>query len=248
MIIFAPMKKALLLTLSSVFALSVGCLSASAQGQAELETFQATAGERSVIFRGKQAARYSFPANGHPYWTQPAFETGEIVIEGNLYRDVPLNIDAHAQRALVQLEGSPVSVALTPAQVSSLTVNGRRFVGVGPDGDLPEGFYEVFGEGAEQVYKHTFKRLENSVTNANGSTIGYYDENYRPDIVRHFSYFASYYFRDAAGQFSPFKGKSALLRHFPDRKREIRRGVNAAAIDRNDFDAFCKAVLNIAAQ
>ena len=248
MIIFAPMKKAVLLTLSSVFALSVGCLSASAQGQAELETFQATAGERSVIFRGKQAARYSFPANGHPYWTQPAFETGDIVIEGNLYRDVPLNIDAHVQRALVQLEGSPVSVALTPAQVSSITLDGRRFVGVGPDGDLPEGFYEVFGQGSEQVYKHIFKRLENSVTNANGSTIGYYDEDYRPEVTRYFYYIATYYFRDAAGQVTPFKGRGALIRRFPDRKRQIRQGLRAAFAGRPDFDTYCKMVLQIAAQ
>lgn len=242
------MKKTILLTACSVLSLLIGSAPVRAQAPKELERFQTAVGEHSVIFRGKQAARYTFPANGHPYWAQTAFEPGDIIFEGNLYQNVPLNIDAVAQRALVQLTGSPVSVALAPAQVTSITLGGRRFVGIGPGEALPEGFYEVFGQGPEQVYKHVRKRLESSVNNVNGSTIGYYDENYRPDVVRHFTYLASYYFRDAAGQFRPFKGRNALLRQFPDRKREIRRGLRAAGIDRSNFDAYCKAVLNIAAQ
>lgn len=242
------MKKSIQLTICSVLALWVACLTVPAQNRTELETFQAAAGARSSIFRGKQAARYSFPANGHPYWTQPAFETGDIVIEGNLYRDVPLNIDAHAQRALVQLEGSPVAIALAPAQVSSFTLGESRFVGIGPGESLPEGFYEVFGQGPEQVYKHVQKRLESSVNNVNGSMIGYYDEDYRPDVTRYFYYIATYYFRDAAGQFTPFKGRGALIRRFPDRKRQIRQGLRAAFAGRPDFDTYCKMVLQIAAQ
>lgn len=242
------MKKTILLTACSVLSLLVAGRPARAQAPTELESFQTAAGEHSVIFRGKQAARYTFPANGHPYWAQNTFSSGDITIEGNLYRNVPLNIDAVAQRALVQLTGSPVSVALAPAQVSDIVLDGRRFVGVGPDEGVPEGFYEVFGQGPEQVYKHVRKRLDSSVNNVNGSTIGYYDENYRPEVVRHFTYIASYYFRDAAGHFVPIKGRNALLRQFPDRKREIRRGLLAAGIGSSDYDAFCKAVLNIAAQ
>ena len=242
------MKKPLFI-LSSVFALLAFCLPATAQdGSVELQAFQQAASYRSILFRGMQASRYTFLANGHPYWIQPEFMRGDITFEGNLYRDVPINIDAHAQRALVQLSHSAYAVALSPALTSSFTMGGRRFVGIGAGQELPEGFYEVFGQGPEQVYKHVRKRLESSVNNVNGSTIGYYDENYRPDVVRHFTYLASYYFRDAAGQFRPFKGRNALLRQFPDRKREIRRGLRAAGIDRSDFDAYCKAVLNIAAQ
>lgn len=242
------MRKAILLTISSVFALLAAFPPAGAQDQTELKAFQAAAGDRSVLFRGKQQARYSFPANGHPYWEQTGFQSGDIVFEGNLYRNVTVNIDALAQRILVQLQGSPVAVALSPAQVSSLSVNGRKFVGIGPGESLPEGIYEVFGEGPERIYKHIRKRLESSVNNVNGDPIGYYDENYRASVTRYFAYASSYYFRDAAGQFSPFKGKGALLRKFPNRKREvIRRELRAAGIYGSDFDAYCKAVLYFAA-
>lgn len=242
------MKKSIQLTLCSVFALLVGGLTAPAQVPAELETFQTTAGARSSVFRGKQAARYTFPVNGHPYWAQPTFETGDMIFEGNLYQHITANIDAVEQRMLVQLQGSPISIALAPGQVSSFTLGDRRFVGVGPGESLPEGFYEVFGQGPEQVYKHVEKHLNSSVNNVNGSVIGYYDENYRSDVTRYFNYTASYYFRDAAGHFTPFKGRGALIRQFPDRKRQIRQGLRALQTARPDFDTYCKMVLQIAAQ
>lgn len=241
------MKKAIQLTISSIFVLLTAVQTLHAQAATELQIFQDKAADRSVIFRGRQSARYNFLANGHPYWEQTAFESGDIVIEGNLYRDVTVNIDAVAQRVLVQLPGSPFSVALAPAQVSSLTINGRQFVGVGPGERLPEGIYEIFGQGTERVFKHVRKRLDNSVANVNGSTIGYYDENYRSNVYRHFAHIASYYFRDTDGQFSPIKGKGALIRKFPDRRREIRRGLKAAGLLDADFDTCCKAILNIVA-
>ena len=244
------MKKPLFI-LSSVFAMLAFCLPATAQdGSVELQAFQQAASYRSILFRGMQASRYTFLANGHPYWIQPEFMRGDITFEGNLYRDVPINIDAHAQRALVQLSHSAYAVALSPALTSSFTMGGRRFVGIGAGQELPEGFYEVFGDGPEQVYKHVDKRLNTSVTNVNGQTIGYYDENYRTDVMRHFSYVKTYYFRDAQGHFTRFKSKGALLRQFGDRKKAIRHALRDSRMDlpSTDFDAYCKAVLNIAAR
>ena len=242
------MKKSIQLTLCSVFALLVGGLTAPAQVPAELETFQTTAGARSSVFRGKQAARYTFPVNGHPYWAQPAFETGDMIFEGNLYQHITANIDAVEQRMLVQLQGSPISIALAPGQVSSFTLGDRRFVGVGPGESLPEGFYEVFGSGPEHVYKHIEKRLNSSTSYVNGSTIGYLDDNYRNDVTRYFALLKSYYFQDAQGNFSRFKGRGALIRKFPDRKKKIRQALAALQTERPDFDTYCKMVLQIAAQ
>ncbi len=207
----------------------------------ELQKYQDAAGNRSILFRAQQAARYTFPANGHPYWSGPAFERGDISFEGNIYHDVFLNIDALAQRVLVQMIDGPFAVALPPALASSFTIGGSHFVGIGPGEELPEGFYEVFGTGAHRVYKHVYKRLASSVSNVNGSAIGYYDDNYRTDLTHHFAYYKQYYFRDADGHFTPFKSRGALLRHFPERRREIRRAVQGT-----DFDGFCESVLNLA--
>jgi hypothetical protein len=242
------MKKILPIILFSVSLLFSGG-TFRAWAQEELASFQKASGDESVLFRGKQATRISFPANGNPYWDQPTFVRGNIVFEENLYRDVFLNIDAREQRALVQKSYGLQSIALTPAQTPSLTMGDRRFVGMGPGEALPEGFYEVFGTGPELVYKHVEKVLQSSVNDVNGSGIGYYDEHYRSDVYRYFAYNATYYFRNEAGEFTRIKSKGALLRQFKDRKKEIRKSLKA---NRNNsdtsFDAYCKAVLKAAAR
>lgn len=248
--IFVRMKLTYITILISL-ALSFPCLRAQAQVPDELETFQQASGNHAVLFRGKQATRITFPANGNPYWEQPEFQLGDVVFEGNLYRNVFLNIDAREQRALVTKVLGLMSVALPPAQTPSLTVGNRHFVGVGPGEALAEGFYEVFGSGKEQVYKHVEKVLNESINDVNGREIGYYDENYRSDVYRFFALKTSYYFRNADGEFSCIRSRGSLLRKFPSAKRkEIRRAVKAAGIGRSksDFDSYCKAVLNAAAQ
>lgn len=244
------MKKTIILALSSVFLLLAGALSARAQAPDELQAFQDAAGGQSILFRGKQAARYNFPANGNPYWEKADFQRGDILFEGNLYRNVLLNIDALAQRALVHVESGPFAVALPPALTQTLTINGRRFEGIGPGEGLPEGFYEVLGQGPERVYKNVTKVLNSTVGDHNGDTIGYYDNNYRSDVMRHFAIQRNYYFRDREGYFSRIRNRRALIRKFPERQKEIRRAVRdiLASSPDSDFDSVYEVILYTASR
>jgi len=242
------MKKFLCL-LGGLFFLLVCDLPAPAQVSDELQAFQDAAGSRATLFRGLQAAQYPFLANGHPYWESPEFKAGDIVFENNLYRGVMINIDAHKQQALVRISLNRFSTALEPGDVSSITCEGRQFVGIGPGhAVLPAGFYELMGDGPVQIYKHVDKRLNSSVNNVNGDGIGYYDENYREDVTRFFQIQNSYFFRDREGRFTRIRGKGALLKMFPEQKREIRRSLKTikAELPRKDFDAYCRAVLKFA--
>lgn len=231
-------------------ALLAACVAARAQ-QAELEAFQQAAGDRSALYRGLLAENSTVPANGHPYWDTPEYLRGDIVFEGNLYRDVPLNINAQTQHALVRTSNQVFSIMLSPVQVSALDIDGRHFVGIGPDeGALPEGFYEILGQGGVCVYKHVDKRLQSSVSDSNGDRIGYYDPNYRSDIFNYYAYLSAYYFRDRDGQFTRIRNRGALLREFPDKRKMIRKAVQDAGLLQpgSSFDAFCKAVLNLAGE
>ena len=196
-------------------------------------------------------AALQFPRERASLLVLPEFREGGVLCEGNFYEGVPVNIDAAAQLVLVRLSSGQQTVALAPAQVDTLLVGDRCFVGrPQADRELPAGFYEVIGQGPEQVYKRVDKRLHSSVNNVNGTIIGYTDENYDTSLTRHFAIATTYYFRDRDGHFSRIKGKSALLRRFPEQKREIRAAVREAGLDgRNtDFDAYCLGVLNAAAR
>ena len=236
-----------------LYALGLGALLAfgqpcAAQDREEISAYQDEAGARMILFRGEQAESYTFLANGNPFWTSAEYRTGNIVVQGRSYYGVQVNLDAVQQRALVRVQGSPVAVSLAPARVSSIELENARFVGIGPGGALPEGFYQVFGTGAEKVFKAEHKYLASSADNVNGETIGYYDKNYRYDLTRYFALRTEYWFLDAEGNFSRVRGKGALLGKFGPRKKAIRKAMNGTGIDRLPFDAYCEAVLKIAAQ
>ena len=241
-----------LLSVASVcLSLTLSGLAASAQTTPELKAFEDAAGNGSVLFRGKQATVYERPANGNPYWSYAAFSPGQIVYEGNLYDDILVNIDAISDLALVRKEDNPVAVALRPGSVNRIIVGDRLFVGVG-DGheSLPQGFYEVFGEGREKVYKHVSKKFMVSSQNMNGDPIGYYDPNYNPSINSYYGITKTYYFVDSDGRVSRFRSKGELRRKFTERRKEIRRAISAAGLDMPgaDFDDYCKELLKIAAR
>ena len=243
------MKRTVLIV-GGVIALLAAALPARAQTSPELQAFQEAAGDRSALFRGPQAERYEYIANGHPYWSTREFKPGDIVFEGNSYVGIPLNIDAMAQRLLVQLSNGAFAISLTPDQVSSFEVEGHRFVGVGPGTkDLSEGFYEVFGPGPEHVYKRVNKQIAPNTHNVNGEAIGYEDPDYRDNLTSYYAISTSYYFRDRGGRVSRFRGREALIGKFGDRKREVRKAVRAARLDKSNIslDAYCELVLQIAA-
>ena len=222
---------------------------AAAQERTELQAFQDAAGNRSILFRGKQAARYAFPYNGHPYWRETAFRPGDICFEDNEYHDILININAVSQLALVKLPDSMFSVSLSPSLTSSFTMDGRRYVGVGPGEALPEGVDEVIGKGPEQVYFRIMKTLASSTNIANGDPIGYYDENYRYEVLTYFAIHKFFYFKDAEGNFTRFRSRNALLGKFPGRKREIRQALRDRldTYERPSLETYCETFMNIVA-
>lgn len=235
-----------------VFILLACCLGASAQApdQQEIRSFQQLAGDKAALYSGREAMRYDFAYNGHPYWETPEFRLGDIDYEGRHYCDLPLNIDAYTQHALLRFSNDVFIVALAPGAVTAVDIDGHHFVGIGPDVEgIDEGFYDVLGAGPEQVYKRVTKLLQYGTDNVNGQVIGYEDPNYRREVTTYFAYKVSYFFRDADGNFSPIRNRAALIRKFPARKKEIRRAVHSAGLDdpAADFSAFCEMVLRVAA-
>ncbi len=239
------------ITIASCLFLALSSLFASAQTTTELKAFENAAGNGSVLFRGKQATTYEHAANGNPYWVSTTFSPGQITYQGNFYDDIFVNIDAVADLALVRKGDNPIAVALRPETVSSIMTEGRLFVGIGDDmAGLPKGFYEVFGEGPEKVYKHVSKRLMNSSQNVNGDPIGYYDPSYNSNLNNYFGITKTYYFVDSEGHVSRFRSKGDLRKKFPERRKEIRKAISAAGLDMPgvDLDTFCKELLRIASR
>lgn len=164
-----------------LFLLTLNCLIVSAQQ--ELSSYQESAGQMSMLYRGKLAPQYRFLYNGTFYIDTPEFKTGEILYNGRLYKDIEMNIDASRGVLVVRL-GS-IAVDTDMGYVSYAILDGRKYIplGHGDYKDAPEGFYEVLYEGSgSMMLSHVSKLYTVQSGNHNGDDIGYYDPKYKERI------------------------------------------------------------------
>lgn len=231
--------------------LALSSLYSSAQTTTELKAFENAAGNGSVLFRGKQANAYNHAANGNPYWSSTTFVPGEIVFEDRFYDDILVNIDAITDQVLVRKDGSPIAIALPVGSVSAITAGNSHFELV-PEGveGIPEGLYEVLGDGDQKVYKRVKKQLKTGTQNMNGDPIGYVDPGYRSDVHDYYAITRTYYFKDQEGRFSRIRNRRDLTRQFPERRSEIRKALASMGYNSHDtsFDTYCLGVLNLVAR
>lgn len=163
--------------------------------QAEFDAFQKEASFKSVLYRGRAAQQYSgILFNGNYYWLTTEFLPGSVTFNGKHYTDVLLNIDAVTHDLLVKNNPGAPAVVVARDLVTDLQIGEDRFVNLelaGQQDALP-GFYCIASE-QPLIYLRVDKRLNTSTENTNGPTIGYYDPNYRSDVLNYFGREERYY-------------------------------------------------------
>ena len=179
----------------------LGCLAAllivpaRAQVPEEYARFREEAGEASVLFRGRQATKYTMAYNGNPYWDSPEFHVGTVTYNEKAYEGILLNIDAREQQVLVKAAPNLPSIVLSRDEVPEFTIDGVRWINPQAMGyNAPEGFFEVLADrGSVLALRRVGKRLKQSADNKNGKSIGYTDPDYRMNVIDYFAFSESFY-------------------------------------------------------
>lgn len=181
-----------------------------AQESTDFSIYMDTTGKNAVLFRGKRAFNYNMRYNGHCYWQTPEFQIGEIDYNGKHYEGVLMNIDAHRGEVLVKSTQSIMPIALITDAIDRFSIDGEQYVR--PEGErkkgIPDGFYQVLGNGDNIVYKKVHKNFTSNTNNNNGIAIGYEDPNYDVNVVSFFQYNVRYY----------ILGKDGVLKKIGKRK------------------------------
>jgi hypothetical protein len=234
----------LTVTITAVLVLICQGMTVSAQYYEELDTFTEEAGEKAMLFRGKQGMSYSFPYNGNCYWYGRDFQPGEVFYNGKLYKGAFVNVNAHLQELLVKEDADFLPVLVDAAHVGWFTMGERRFVPRDETGrgELPDGYYEVIFDGKSKLYKRVDKILRKDSNNRNGSGIGYDDPNYNDKVQDYFANRVNYYFvKD--GIVHSVKRWQGIVSRFPERKKELKRYAKDVRISYDGFDALAAAIL-----
>ena len=230
--------------IAAVMALTCQGLTAIAQDYPEYDRFAEEAGEMSMLYRGKQGMSYSFPYNGTYFWYGRDFQRGDVFYNGKLYRDAFVNINAHLQELLVKQDEDYLPVLVDTGHVEWFTMGNRRFVTRDGTGQLslPDGFYEVLFDGRSKLYKRVDKILRKDSNNRNGAGIGYDDPNYNDKVPDYFANRVSYYFiKD--GIIHSVKKLRAVITHYPEQKKELKRFAKDAGVSYSGFDSLAPAIL-----
>jgi hypothetical protein len=166
------------------------------------------------LYKGSQYVVFPFPfKEGHPYFDQDHMQTGSVLYNGILYKNVPLIYDL-VRGLLVTFDVSKTfKISFINQQVDSFTIQNHLFVHLKDSLNpaLPRhGFYEVLYNGRTTLLKKEKKSIREDLS---FSTINrYVDANPTAYYLKKDSTWYTIYNRK--GLFRAFRDKSQELKKF----------------------------------
>ena len=149
----------------------------------------------SGIYRGKLPGVYPYKFNGTYYWHRKEFQKGDVLYNGRLYRDVPLNVNASSQELEVRPMDKASAMVVFREQVAWFTMGNDLFVNLRYLGypEAMEGFFEVIRDGSVPLLRRVEKVLRFDGNGAGLLQLGYEDPDYDSGIPNYFQYKETFY-------------------------------------------------------
>ena len=168
--------------------LSLLALLTSASAQDPESTF-------AGIFRGKLPNIYPHKFNGTYFWDRKTFQTGDVLYNGRLYRDISMNVDAYEGELLVRPLENASAMVVFRDQVAWFTMGGKLFVNLRYMGwtEAPEGYFEVIRDGETPLLLQVKKKLRFDANGNGYLQIGYDDPDFNAQIPNYFQREETYY-------------------------------------------------------
>jgi hypothetical protein len=165
------------------------------------------------LYNGPEYIDYAKPyqtRTGHQFFGEPTRQPGSVHYNGHYFPNLQLAYDVVRDQVVLSPPRSPLSLRLINDNVQSFSVNDHRFVRLVADSSnsrvIDTGFYEVLLDGPVQVLGRRAKRLQEHIAN----------RSIEVEFVSQDELFIK-----KAGTYYPVGRKSAALRAFADRGKEV---------------------------
>lgn len=167
----------------------------------------------SRLYNGPEYVDYSKPYHlkiGHQFFGAPTPQPGTVYYNGRPYTNLLLAYDVVRDQVVLSPPRSPLSFRLVNDNVRSFSVNNHQFVRLVADSAnrraIATGYYEVLLDAPVRVLARRSKRMQEHVEQRN------IDVEFVPQDGL---------FLQKAGNYYPAGRKSAVLRVFADRAKEM---------------------------
>ncbi|MBN9381096.1 MAG: hypothetical protein J0H74_10035 [Chitinophagaceae bacterium] len=175
------------------------------------------------LYRGSQYVIYSFQLKeGHPYFDEDHMQTGSVLYNGILYKDVPLIYDLVKDALVTNDAGKIYKIALINQEIDSFTIQNHIFIklkdSLTPTVPRP-GFYQLLYDGRSTILKKEKKTIREEVSTG--------------AIVRSIDYSVTYYLKKENTWYT-INNKKGLMRAFRNKSPELRKFLRAGDIKFQD--------------
>ncbi|MFD2719362.1 hypothetical protein ACFST9_11600 [Hymenobacter monticola] len=185
---------------------------ASALGAAQ-QQYTTSFALSSQLYNGPEYIDYArryHAQTGHQFFDQPTRQPGAVFYNGHYFPGLLLTYDVVRDQIVLSPPRSPLSLRLINENVRSFSVNNHRFVRLVADSAnshvIQTGYYEVLLDSTVQVLARRSKRLQEQIVQRN------IDVEFLPQ---------DQLFINKAGTYYAIGRKTALLRVFADRAKEV---------------------------
>lgn len=186
-----------------------------------------------ALYRGSQYVIYAFQIKeGHPYFDTDQMQTGSVLYNGILYKDIPLIYDL-AMGLLVTNDYYKIyRIALINEEIDSFTIQNHIFIrfrdSLDPSAPRP-GFYELLHNGRTVILKKEKKTVREEVSTS--------------VITKYIEYSVSYYVKKDSIWYL-VNTKKGLLNAFRDKGPQLKKFLRSNGLKfRQDKDnTLIKAV------
>jgi hypothetical protein len=126
--------------------------------------FQNEIREDAHLYSGKEYSKYEPGIKGFPFFKNDEMLNGEILYDGNVYKDVPMLFDIVRQQVVINTYNQETRIQLLTEKIKYFTLNGHRFETVsqaeGKDDNISKGLYDVVYTGKASMLVKRFKKIK----------------------------------------------------------------------------------------
>lgn len=173
----------------------------------------------SGLYRGSQYVIYSFQIKeGHPYFDQDQMQTGSVLYNGVLYKNIPLIYDLVKGLLVINDANKIFRIALINQEIDSFSIQNHIFIKLTDSltSSVPRpGFYELLYNGRTVILKKEKKTIREEIA-ANA-------------VVKSIDYSVTYYLKKE-NTWYPISNKRGFMRAFRDKSRDLKKFLRAGGL------------------
>lgn len=176
-----------------------------------INAYYQTLGEESPLYNGSEYLEYAYTLQeGHPFFLSTSFVNGSVILDGMIFRDVPMLYDIIKDQLIIRDFQKVYKINLAADRVQQFFLLGHVFVRLTRDstGQIKTGFYDQLYNGKTSLFARREKKILEKYSNVQISK----------EVISQ-----NIYYIKKDGVYHAVKNKSSMLAVLKNKKKDVQQ-------------------------